>query len=298
MQFNLPTTKEQMYSILNDLYYYYRIRREGYEDLNLKELELERLDYTPETDAEIEVRARILLGAEQQREIDKYVSDLRAQIDEIGVKIGVAEQNAKSEIAQVEVLFSDSVNKIQKQAIKAGLIGSSVVVDKTATLESEKNLKIADITARKNQTVSELSAKKAGLENKLNQSASYFELAHQKDVQKKIDELIQKREQTTREVAKYNFGQDEKEQRYCNTMKQINSSLRIRFLAITAGEFTKDQLVDMGYYTDVIRCVTGYYDTLEPVSAYQDMSAEKKLAIYLDDYYPDIIYAYRLNAFG
>ena len=50
MEFNLPTTKSQMYVILNDLFYYYRIRREGYEEVNLQELELERLTVTQKSD--------------------------------------------------------------------------------------------------------------------------------------------------------------------------------------------------------------------------------------------------------
>ena len=296
MQFNLPTTKEQMYVILNDLFYYYRIRREGYEDLNLKELDLTRLDYTPETDEEIVEKARVLLSSEHQREIDKYVLDIKNQLEELSIKRNLIANNALYEIDEVEKLFSDSVEKIQNQAIKAGLIGSSVVVDKTAALESDKNLKIADITAKKNEKLLDISATETALKNKLAESETYFQLAHEKDVQKKACELMEKREQTLREVFKYNNGLDEKEQRYANTIKQVSSSLKLRFLTITAGEFTKDQLIDMGYYTDVIRCVSGYYDTLEPLAAYQDISAEKKLAIYLDEYYQNIIYIYRLGA--
>ena len=70
----------------------------------------------------------------------------------------------------------------------------------------------------------------------------------------------------------------------------------IRYLDVSAGEFTKDQLVDMGYYEDVIRCVCGYYDTLQPSVAYRDILDEGKLAIYLDDYYESIIYLYKSAA--
>ena len=296
MQFNLPTTKQEMYVILNDLFYYYRVRREGFEDLNLKELDLQRLEYTPKTDEELEAHARVLLAPEQQREIDNYLADLRAQLEQLSLKKLLVEDNAEKEIEQVEKLFNESVEKIQKQAIKSGLINSSIVVDKTTQLESDKNLRIADIVAKKNKEIVEISITENTLNAKLNQGADIFSVVHEKDVNKKVLELIESREKTVQEVFKYNNGLDEKEQRYANTIKQVNSSLKIRFLAITAGEFTKDQLVDMGYYSDVIRCVTGYYDTLEPITAYQDISAEKKLAIYLDDYYQNIIYGYRMNA--
>ena len=103
-------------------------------------------------------------------------------------------------------------------------------------------------------------------------------------------------EKLKKDVFKYNNSLEEKEQRYLNSIKESKASLRLRFLYISAGEYTKDQLVEMGYYTDVIRCVRGYYDTLPAVDAYRDMVAEHKLAIYLDDYYQNVVYAYKLNA--
>ena len=78
--------------------------------------------------------------------------------------------------------------------------------------------------------------------------------------------------------------------------KETKNSLWLRYLDISSGEFTKDQLTDMGYYRDVIKCVTSYYDTLEPLEAYQDITAEKELAIYLDDYYQNVIYTYKMLA--
>ena len=96
------------------------------------------------------------------------------------------------------------------------------------------------------------------------------------------------------EVFKYNNGLDEKEQRYLNTIKQTKASLKLRYMDISTGEFTKDQLVEMGYYADVVKCVCGYFDRLDPYTAFQDIASEKKLAIYLDDYYQNVIYTYNL----
>ena len=52
----------------------------------------------------------------------------------------------------------------------------------------------------------------------------------------------------------------------------------------------------MGYYADVIDCVCAYYDTLPVLTAYQDLASENKLAIYLDDFYQDIVYMYKSRA--
>jgi len=296
MEFNLPTTKAQMYSILNDLYYYYRIRREGFEEVNLQPLELTRLVFNPKTVNEINSIAETMIESEHQRELMKYRKDLERELYEIDVKLANADSNYQIEIDSIEQLFEQSVKKIQAQARKAGLFSSNIVIDKTAQLESDKNLKIASVLAKKNNTVAELTAKQQYLTVQLQNADADYESLYEFDKAKKVEELLDAQSALTREVFIYNNGLDEKEQRYENTIKQTKASLEIRFLDVTSGEFTKEQLVEMGYYEDVMRCVSGYYDTLAPADAYRSIFQEKKLAIYLDDYYESMVYLYKTNS--
>lgn len=296
MQFNLPTTKQEMYTILNELFHYYRVRREGFEEIALTELHLERLSYTPPSDDDIAVKAEKLVAAEKAREKTEYVSDLNSQIIELTEKIAFAEINAEEEIKNVEELYEKSIETIAQKASNVGVHYSSIIVDKTAALLDSKNKSVAKITAKKNDTVTELSAKKQALEQKLSGVDDYFRDTHSADTEKKKIELMDERETLMREIFKYNNGLDEKEQRYRNTIKQTNASLKLRFLDISSGEFSKDQLVEMGYYEDVVNCVCGYYDRLDSATAFQDIGSEKKLAIYLDDYYQDVVYMYSLLA--
>jgi len=67
-------------------------------------------------------------------------------------------------------------------------------------------------------------------------------------------------------------------------------------LEIAEVSFSKDQLVNMGYYEDVILCVGAYYDTLSSANAYQDFKNEDKLVMYLDDYYQNMLYLYKTRA--
>ena len=62
---------------------------------------------------------------------------------------------------------------------------------------------------------------------------------------------------------------------------------------IASNFFTKDQLVEMGYYKDAIDCVCAYFDTLNPVTAFQQIAHDTKVAIYLDDYYSNVVYMYK-----
>ncbi len=296
MEFNLPTTKEQMYAVLVELFDHYRVRKEGYEETELKDLVLERLDITEETDSELLLKAKKLLEAEHEREIKNYETELSSKVVALQEQISLLERHCVQEVASITNLYRESVSKVQNQAVKSGLLNSSIIVDKTALLEDSKNQKITQTIQEKDYQVALITAEMEELNAKLSASTEYFEAIHQKDINKKFVELCDERAKKKIEVFKYNNSLDEKEQRHANSIKEAKSSLYLRFLDIKAAEYTKDQLVDMGYFKDVINCVSAYFDTLEPLTAYQTFLAEKQLVTYLDYYYEQVALVYKLRA--
>lgn len=296
MEFNLPTTKEEMYVILNDLFYYYRLRREGYEELNLIELELPRLEIEQMNQEKFVEKATNLLKSQHEREILTSENNIKSQILELEKKQTAIELNALDEIEKLRALYAESVKKVENQIVKAGLVNSSIIVDKTVVLEDSLNEKIAKINQSKNSQIASINAKITSLTSELNNVDAYFEEIHQLEIDKKVIELKDEYAKMSADAFKYNNTLEEKEQRYSNTIKETKASLYLRFLDIKSGEFTKDQLIEMGYYTDVIRCVRGYYDTLPADEAYRDMNAEGNLTIYLEDFYQHVMYAYRSAA--
>ena len=296
MEFNIPTTKAQMYVVLNDLFHYYRIRREGFQGIDLLPLDLEKMSTSLPTDTELTTTATTLLSASHEREIKNYQQEINLEITEIKTKIELTNQNANIQIEQVNELYEQSLKKIQGQIASSGLINSSIIIDKTAQLEQEKNAKITEINLSCDSEVASLTAKKTALEKKLADSSTYFSTIHSKEKTAKVIELKEQRQSLSNEIFKYNNAIEEKIQRYDNRLKEINASFELRFLDITSGEITHDQLVEMGYYEDVIKCVCGYYDTLNASDAFYDISSERKLAIYLDEYYTEIVYSYKVRA--
>ena len=296
MEFNIPTTKAQMYVVLNDLFHYYRIRREDFQGIDLLPLDLEKMSTSLPTDTELTTNANTLLSASHEREIKNYQQEINLQITEIKTKIELTNQNATIQIEQVNELYEQSLKKIQGQIASSGLINSSIIIDKTAQLEQEKNAKITEINLSCDSEVASLTAKKTALEKKLADSSTYFSTIHSKEKTAKVIELKEQRQSLSNEIFKYNNAIEEKIQRYDNRLKEINASFELRFLDITSGEITHGQLVEMGYYEDVIKCVCGYYDTLNATDAFYDISSERKLAIYLDEYYTEIVYSYKVRA--
>ena len=296
MEFTLPKTKNDMYAVLAQLFDHYRVRKQGYEDIVLQNLSLQRLDNTEKTDSELIEKAHNLLKAEHEREIAEYKTEISSKISALQEKIALAEQNKMEEISNLNNLYSESLAKVQNLVIKSGLMNSTVMIDKTAMLEDSKNQKIAQIAQDTNDKIASLTAEMQQLTEKLSLSEEYFANIHQQEIEKKFIELCDEREKRRIEVFKYNNGLDEKEQRYANSIRETKSSLYIRFLDVKSGEYTKDQLVEIGYFKDVIKCVSSYFDTLAPLNAYQTFLAEEQLITYLDYYYEQVALSYKYKA--
>lgn len=296
MKFNIPTNKTQLINTLQELFNYYRIQRVGYEEIEFVSLKLSRLTYDMPKDYEITEMARIAVAADQEREKRKYEQELNLNIAKADAEISVLDTTLQSAINEINALFDQSIEKVNAQARKNGLISSGIVVDKVAELEEKRNEEIIEKTNEFQGKIAALNALKASYTQALSETEEYFALAHEKDVAAKAKEIKEECIKTRRSVEKYNNYQDEKEKRYENTKRELNAELKIRFMELSTGELTKDQLTEMGYYEDVIACVCGYYDTLEAAAAYRDFASDKKLPIYLDHYYENILYMYRAKS--
>lgn len=296
MNFTTPTTKEEMYETLAEIFHYYRITRNGYEPCELHELELERLTHNAMTDNQIRSRAEIEVSASQEREKLKRTQELSSKISALNVKKQAVIDNASDEAEEIENKYDDSISKVRVEASKAGMGNSSLIIDKIALLESQKNDKVLEITSKKNSTVAEIEGEITALMTELSGVEDYFEDVFEAEISAKICEIKDAQKKEEREVIKYNNYQSEKEQKSANNTAEVNSTLQLRFMEIQSNYFTKDQLVEMGYYEDVLKCVTGYFDTLTPLQAFQQISHEHKLAIYLEDYYENTVYMYQARA--
>ena len=296
MEFNTPTTLAELYKTLSEIYYYYRVRREGYEDAEMEELVLDKMEYSVPTEEEFKEKAQTLLSAQFEREELEYINSLDATLKGLESKLTSLNDSVNTRIRDINELYEQSIEKVESRAVKSGLINSSIVADKTAALEKAKNEQIALILEKRDEDVATLIAQTEELQTKIDGADEYFKALREKELDKKILELKDESEKTEREVFKYNNGILEKETRYRNTIKQAEATLKLQFLEISMGEYTKDQLVDMGYYQDVIDCVTSYYDNFSAAEAFQKITDEKKLAVYLDDMYAEVIYAYRSKA--
>jgi site-specific recombinase XerD len=126
MEFTNPTTKEQMFSTLQDIFYYYRIRREAWEDVELQPLKLNKLEFNRSTQEEILERAEKLVCADVSQKKHQSVQQLILAKTELTCKtVSLAQQIQETENAII-ALYDKQVEELKKQLSKLGTANSTI----------------------------------------------------------------------------------------------------------------------------------------------------------------------------
>ena len=296
MTVDRPTSKDEMYEILNQIFNYYRVVLPSYEQPQLSELTLARLDVAPLTDEQLEEKARALLACEFKENYEKNLQKLTVELSELNVLTAKQEEIAQNSISKLNEIYSASLEKVRAQAEKNGVIHTSAYLDKITYLENVKNAQIAKVNSEKENELALISAKIVALNAEIAQLKQKEGVIDEQAVLAKKIELKEKDDELQREVFKYNNGLDEKEKKYKNDIIRQNASLKMRYFELRTQELTRDQLIEMGYYDDVTECVCSYYDTLSATSAFNQIRLDTRLAIYLEDVYQNIVYMYGIRS--
>ncbi len=296
MEFTLPSTKTEMYNTLKEIFHYYRIRRENLQDVTIENINLTRMQSTVEDENVLYQIAEKLVAPSQEKEKKEYLADLNEQLIKIDAKLQVLDDDYNQNVIMINELYNENIKNIEKQAQKNGMSNTSIVIEKRFRLEEEKSDKLIELKNKLNSAKIELNASKTAIQTRIEQVESYFQDRFEKEKIAKQVELIQEQKKTEREIFKYNNGLDEKEQRFQKTIEQYNFTAKLRYLEIQSKELSRDELVEAGYFTDVVDCVCGYFDRLDPFTAYQEIVEERKLIIYLEEFYDGVVYTYKLLA--
>lgn len=296
MTFDTPTTKNEMYEILQEIFYYYRIRREADTGVTLNDLELDRMTYTPMTDQVLTAKAQTALKSAQEEKVLNYKKKISDEIYELGVKVTTygAQKIAAENAARAS--YAAATLKAEREAVKFGIAQSSAVIDRIADLQTALASEITAIDADYDEKIATAQAKISRLQADLTGADTYYSQVFSYEVLAEKERIKDEENKLIREIFKYNNGLDEKEQRSVNSNVTATHSLELRYMNISSNFFTKDQLVEMGYYQAAIDCVCAYYDTLNEVTAFQQISHDTKVAVYLDDYYANVVYMYKVLA--
>ncbi|MBR5192087.1 MAG: hypothetical protein IKW33_01590 [Clostridia bacterium] len=300
MQFTNPTTKKEMYDILKDLFMYYRINREPFEEPELPTLNIQTMQFVPLTDEEIKEKATTLLLGEQEKDKAERKASLLNKKSALLKKQETIEKNIIEFTATTEETYAKSKKTLRAKGINNGLIDSNLILKEILQLEESKNAKILEYASKCMDDKKEILAELEIVEEELNNIDEYFSSVHQGQILAKVQQLKEEQSKLEREVFKYNNDINEKIQRAESNNLKTTLTLKVKYLEIRSQPVPHDDLVELGYYAKVVNCVTAYYNLFTPKEAYNDIKNEVQLTVYLDEFYEYIVYAYKsqLNVEG
>ena len=296
MVFTSPTTKEEMYDTLQSIFYNYRLKRDAWENLELEPLTLDRLYYTKKPLSELKTIAQGNLASKKAREVLSLKQSLQK---DIAVKQSEKQQKQTQISAgqkRIEQSYAKAKQEYLNWATKRGIESSEMVVKNLAQYDLKMAQEINEFVLPISSQIGTLDGEILQLSDRLNNAETAYDEIYNLEKEAMANELYMEQDKIEREVFKYNNSLEEKEQRYINSIKEVRARLEINYLEIDEILYTKEQLIEMGYYTDVIKCVSDYFNTLDAQSAYLSIVEEKRLAIYLDDYYQSLVYTYQCKA--
>ena len=295
MEFTLPTTKTEMLDTLKLIYEHYRINKGEFLQKTLSPLSLENLTFQKKTDEELKEIAKIYTSAEQKKEKAEYIAELKQKIKSLETKKESLTASLETATEKAEETYRESEKKIELNVVQNGLYSSSIVADKMTELEKEKNETILELNSDYNKEVATIEGEISGYNLLIENADEYFQEIFDSEIEKKAEELKEEQEKLEREVFRYNNGLEEKRQKYANQILESNMSYELKYMEIDALTLSKEQLVNMGYYRDVINCVCAYYDLMDSATALEEILAESSLVFYLDDFYQNIVYMYKMK---
>jgi len=296
MDFPTPTSMAEVMSTLADIFFFYRHNPLVYEGFDLKELKLNRLEYTLPTDEEFTSLATTLLSATHYREIADKKSGYLSELSVLNNNLASLSKKAEKLISEANLSCDKAIDSVKEDAIKRGIEYSTIPNEKIASIVSENKTLLADINSQIEGEKLSLQSKISALQTLIDGVEDYYRPIHEKEIAAKAYELKTKALEVDREVFKYNNSLDQKEQEYANNLIKTNANLEIKYLEIRINPYSKDELIAMGYYTDCLICVTSYLDTLPYLLAYEKITETGELAVYLDEYYQDLVYMYKVKS--
>ncbi len=296
MQYTKPTNKNELIDVLKEMYHYYRIRRESTESVTLSPLSLSTISLPAKSEEQYNLEAQTLILADITREKTKSQNQIKEEILKAETKINALSKAHEIQIEKINSIYSESQEKIRKEMAEKGLALSNLLIDKIAKLEEEKNDKIAKENANYSSQNLELEATINALNLRLSGLDEYYESLKEKEIDAKIIELKRQNQVDAQNIAKYNNSVSEKLQNSKNNIAQAKVSLELRYMQINSEGMSREMLVEIGYYEDVMKCINEYYSIMTPLQAFEDFTNDTRFALYLDDYYDEMVYAYKVKA--
>lgn len=238
----------------------------------------DRLEYDAPTDEEIAASAKSALEDYRVSEISGIETDAENRIrDKENEKIS-AEKLAEETAAETRARYDEAVSDFERDVLKRGLARSSIAVNGSEELQSDKAGALTEISAAAAGEIVRLDGEISALESDKQKALSDFNIAYAAKLAEKIAELTAEREEKQAEVTKYNNTLAEKEREDELALLKLYGSL-----AETDGKVPEDKLAE--FYEAKYDAIRNYLSGLDADIASREIRDNPLLRNSVSDYY-------------
>ena len=298
MAYGNPSTKDEMYQILEQIFLDYRNTTIPFEQVQLVDINLSKLEYVSKSEEEFQLEARKLLTPWYNEEYDQRLKEIEKNILVKQKELENLQSSLDEQLSSIEKTYLQAQEEMEAKALNYGFADSPILINKLADIQNEKVNKINDVNEKFIVNSENVQYQIALFEQEKNSLLSVLNARFDDKITAKIIELKGAEKEKEREILKYNNSIDEKLQKHKNGNISANANLQLKYLEIRSEGLTKDELIQRGYYRNVVECVGYFYNNgfSTPLEAYRDILNESQIMIYLDDYYPSMLEMFRMKA--
>ncbi len=172
----------------------------------------DRIEYDAPSDEEIEKRAQDSLKEYEQAGVSSIENEIAALLEKYTSDKNVNTAAYESTLKSLNDAYQSAIEAANNDALKRGLARSSIALNTTAAINSEKADKAAAAAAEYNRQDADLTSKINGLEVERQKAMDEFNISYTAKLTEEINKLKEQREELKNEAIKYNNTLAEKEE--------------------------------------------------------------------------------------
>ena len=269
------------------------------EQPNLEELfpsdsGLREHEYVPETDEQIEERAKAELEDKKAADKKKLENKYAAQADEVELKKGDASKALDKAYDNLDEKYAEQGENAKNAALKQGVARGSILSSVLKELSEGKQAEAQSAEKAYREKIESLDAKLSTLESELNSALEQLDMKYAVELSDNIRELKQERDKETQKWEKYNQEIRKKQAEYEYERQQdINEFLAEREQQKAEEKRREEQNEAIyGYTGEKQKNYAARYDiaydfymSLDPAIALEAFEASPNMQYYLGAYY-------------
>lgn len=269
------------------------------EDVDLEKLfpsdsGLREHEYVPETDEQIESRAKETVEKEKEADKKKLENKYEAQADEVELKKSDAANALDAAYDSLDEKYAERGEDAKNDALKQGIARGSILSSVLGELSENKQAEAQSAEKSYKEKIEGLDAKLSSLESELNSALEQLDMKYAIELSNDIKELKQQRDKEAQKWEKYNQDIRRRQAEYEYERQQdINEYLAEREKQKEEAKRREEQNEAIyGYTGEKQKNYAARYDiaydfymSLDPAIALEAFEASPNMQYYLGAYY-------------